>query len=101
MSRRHEPDADLSEDPDDVQDLDHELDEAEDEDDGPVPIACGWGMPGWCATGRHHRCYFTTHADEIKTGTYGHDEGHVWTCPCACHANQAYPILPAARPCGP
>ena len=77
---------------DDVEDPDDDLDEAG--QDGPVPISCQWGMPGWCATGRHHRCYFTTNAEAIKTGTYGHHHGHVWVCPCPCHAHQGYPPCP-------
>jgi hypothetical protein len=51
-------------------------------------------VPGWCGTGRHHRCYVTTHVDTIKTGSYGHRAGHVWICLFTCHANQGYPPCP-------
>jgi hypothetical protein len=89
MTRRPEAGEDL----DDVEDLD-EADATEVEEDGPIPIACRWGMPGWCATGRHPRCYFTTDPETFKTGTYGHRDGHVWICPCPCHANQGYQPCP-------
>ena len=95
MTRRPQPPKDPAEDRGDLDALD-DLDDLDEvfEVDRPVPIACLWGMPGWCSTGRHHRCYFTTHAQTIKAGTYGHHDGHVWTCPCPCHAHQGYPPCP-------
>lgn len=84
--------ADRAEEPGDVEDLDDLEDEFD--VDRPVPIVCQWGMPGWCSTGRHHRCYSTANADAIKTGTYGHHDGHVWVCPCLCHAHQGYSPCP-------
>jgi hypothetical protein len=89
MSPRRDPLEDLG----DVEDLDVGAAE-EVEDDGPVPIACTRGMPGWCATSRHHRCYFTTDPDTIKSGCYGHRNEHVWICPCPCHAHNGYPPCP-------
>ena len=83
------PPADPAEEPEDIEDLDAEFDV-----DRPVPIACQRGMPAWCSTGRHHRCYFTTNAEDIKTGTYGHHDGHVWVCPCPCHVHQNYAPCP-------
>jgi hypothetical protein len=95
MTRRQQPSGVPVGEPDDVPDLDDVDDLDGDFDvDRPVPISCQWGMPAWCSTGRHHRCYFTTNAEDIKGGTYGHHDGHVWTCPCPCHLNQGYPACP-------
>jgi hypothetical protein len=50
-------------------------------------------MSGWCTTGRHHRCYFTTDPDAVIAG-YGLNDGHQWICACPCHDNQSFPICP-------
>jgi hypothetical protein len=76
MTRQPQPEEAPLEDPEDVEDLDDEIDV-----DQSVPIACQWECPAGAPVVGTTVATSPPTSRPSRQALYGHHDGHVWICP--------------------